>query len=138
MKLFKLEFEGRLKGAIGIFYKITQEVKAMNEESAKNILRLKYEINGFYSCKDISEYQGWTNSKTWNAAFLIDQDIKSNKYLEACAIQGIVTAQEVEIAFKMRLDKIPLEQGVFGVINWQEIANEWNDKDFSMLKTLKG
>lgn len=138
MKTYDLTFNGRLKGAIGVFYKISQTLNAISEDKAKDLVRLQFEVQNFISCKDISEYQGWTNSKTWNVNFLINQDIKSNKYLEACAIQGVVTPKEVEIAFKIRIDKVPFEMWAIGVINWQEIADEWNDKDFSMLKALKG
>lgn len=136
MKKYELTFNGRLRGAIGIFYNITQNVNAISEDKAKDKLRLTYEINGFLSCIDVSEYQGWSNSKTWNVAFLIDQDIKANKYLEACAIQGIVTPKEVEIAFNMRLDKIPLETWTIGKVNWQEIANVWNEKEWSVLRKM--
>jgi len=43
MKIFKLSFIGRLKGAIGITYKIHETVKAENLEAAKLKLYDKYE-----------------------------------------------------------------------------------------------
>lgn len=127
MKLFKLEFEGRLRGAIGKFYKITQTEKASTEESAKNILRLKYEINGFYSCVDISEYQGWTNSKTWSAAYLVNQERSVYKNLTAIRKERLVTGNDVKSEFE-RLN-LKCDVWTIGVINWQEIADEHYNKD---------
>lgn len=43
MKTYEIEFYGRLKGAIGIFYTITDTVQAENEEAAILALYDKYE-----------------------------------------------------------------------------------------------
>ena len=43
MKTFKISFTGRKNGAIGIFYRITEKVKAESKESAINKLYEKYE-----------------------------------------------------------------------------------------------
>jgi len=43
MNTYKITFTGRLKGAIGIFYKITDTVKAINEDAAILALHDKYE-----------------------------------------------------------------------------------------------
>ncbi len=78
----------------------------------------------------MEEYQGWTNSKTWNYSWLIDQDIKSNKYLESIARQRKVTAEDLKTAFSLRADKVPFEKWVTGKVNYNEIAQEWNDKEW--------
>ena len=43
MHTYKISFTGRLKGAIGIFYKITDTVRATDEKAATLALYDKYE-----------------------------------------------------------------------------------------------
>lgn len=122
MKVFELVFEGRLQGAIGVFYKITQKYNAMNEESAKNITRLKFEVNRFISCKDVSEYQGWTNSKTWSAAYLTNQEPSIYKNLTVIRKTRLVTGNDVKAEFERM--KLKCDNWTIGAINWQEIADD--------------
>lgn len=124
MKVFELTFEGRLQGAIGVFYKITQKCNAVNEEKAKGKIRKNYETNCFYSCKDVSEYQGWTNSKTWSAAYLTNQEpsiYKNLTHIKKHGMPAFVSGQDVKAEFE-RI-KLKCDSWTIGAINWQEIAD---------------
>lgn len=121
MKVFELTFEGRLQGAVGAFYKIAQKCDALNEEEAKEKIRKNYETNYFISCRDVSEYQGWTNSKTFSAAYLTNQEPSIYKNLTAIRKTRLVTGNDVKAEFERM--KLKCDSWTIGIINWQEIAD---------------
>lgn len=55
MKTYIAEFNGRLKNAIGITYKIVDKVQAENEEKALLALYEKYEHISFAKFKEVKE-----------------------------------------------------------------------------------
>lgn len=77
------------------------------------------------------EYQGWSNSKTWNVNWLIDQDRRANDFLSNIRKQRKVCVSDIIAAFALRGDLRTCEKWVKGKTNWQEIADFWNDRQFN-------
>lgn len=75
------------------------------------------------------EYQGWTNSRTWNVNWLIDQDKRANDMLAAIRKTRQVNIADMHNAFQI----VPAnpEKWVTGKTNWQEIVDFWNDKEYN-------
>lgn len=80
--------------------------------------------------KPNEEYQGWSNSSTWSAAYLIGQ--------ERPAYEAIVKVRREEGRVDGKLlkywwDKLGLKKDVWtrGRINWKEIADDrYNKEEF--------
>lgn len=80
--------------------------------------------------KTDTEYQGWTNSRTWSAAYLVQQERPAYEFLVAIRKQGkLVTGNDVKAQFN-RL-KLKTDNWTKGAINWQEIADtHYNNEDY--------
>lgn len=80
--------------------------------------------------KPDEEYQGWSNSRTWSAAFLVGQEREAYEALSAIRMSGRqVTGDDVKYWFN-RLN-LKHETWVSGRVNWQEIADDkYNKEDF--------
>lgn len=76
------------------------------------------------------EYQGWTNSRTWSAAYLIMQERPIYEKLSAIVKGRPVTAQDVKSCWGTMKHE-PIDRWTKGAINWQEIADShFNDEDY--------
>jgi len=74
-------------------------------------------------------YEGWTNSRTWNAAWLLEQDQPSYETISAIRKAGDkVLASRVKATFQAR--KLKLESWTIGAIDWQEIADNYNEQEY--------
>ena len=76
------------------------------------------------------EYQGWTNSATWSAAYLVNQERIAYETLVAIRKAGKqVTGNDVKEWFnKLKLKR---DSWTRGKVNWQEIAEtHYNDNDY--------
>ena len=79
--------------------------------------------------KDI-EYQGWTNSATWSAAYITQQEPAIYKELVAIRKSGKqVTADDVWYQYNKL--NLKIDNWTIGLVNWQEIADtHYNNEDF--------
>jgi len=76
------------------------------------------------------EYQGWTNSATWSAAYLVNQERIAYEALVVIRKAGKqVTGNDVKEWFnKLKLKR---DSWTRGKVNWQEIADtHYNDNDY--------
>ena len=80
--------------------------------------------------KTDEQYQGWTNSRTWNANWRLEQDERSYKEIVAVRKERTVTAAFVEGVFYHYFSILTFETWVKGKVNWQEIADNYNDQEY--------
>jgi hypothetical protein len=80
---------------------------------------------------DNEEYQGWTNSATWSAAYLTNQERVIYERLVAIRKRGDkVTGADVYAGFTEL--NLQLDKWVKGRVNWQEIADtHYNEETYN-------
>jgi hypothetical protein len=121
MSEYICKFKGTIKGLNEEKHFITETIKALDMNEARHELYKKYEH--ISNLVIVGEYQGWTNSKTWSAAYLVNQEVTAYKALTAIAKEKQVTGEDVKAEFN-RLH-LKCDSWTTGVINWQEIADAY-------------
>lgn len=117
--------------AIGVFEWKQFEVTAQNEFEAKELVRNKVQYTYEYNAIEYvsSDYQGWTNSRTWAAALYLNQE--SIIYKKISAIRKTRKISESEIKTLWYNEKhAPCDNWTKGTINFREIADSYNGKEF--------
>lgn len=81
--------------------------------------------------KNDTEYQGWTNSRTWSAAYLIMQERPIYEKLSAIVKVRPVTAADIKTVWHNDKHE-SIDTWTTGSINFQEIADShFNNEDYS-------
>lgn len=123
-----ITFNGCLKNAIGITSTFIKTIEANCEENARLKLYDKYEhirlidING--------DYQGWTNSKTWACNLYMEQEQIIYKKIVAIRKERLIKESDIKTLWYNE-KHAPCDNWTMGKINFQEIADNYNNKDFN-------
>lgn len=128
MTKYIISFNGRLKNAIGITSNFVETVEANCEENARLKLYDNYEHIRVIDIQ--GDYQGWTNSKTWACNLYMEQEQIIYKKIVAIRKEREITAKDVENLWRNEKHE-SCDNWTMGKINFQEIADSYNSKDFN-------
>lgn len=130
MKAYKVYFENgnSLITEMNCDYK---EAKAYYIHKLFNLGIVNDDMQKCANVIELEPYEGWNNSETWNVSWLLNQDVKAYEFLSGIRKQGKqVTVDDVKRAFVTRRQLIPKETWTKGGVDWQEIADNYNDEEY--------